>query len=333
MKNNMKLYLFPPRSKNEFLNINIKKLESLDFIVQKTDMSFVGELLKLKRDSIVVLNWAEDRVYGHSYKRFIFAFLKMFSMILFSKLFAKKVVWVRHNFAPHDGSTRHYRYKSLCALYSLLNIKPIALEPYYSTPSLVHPLYKSDAQIKLDIESAKKINCPPDNMVVFFGAVKRYKNLHQMLDSWPKNVPLKIAGYCDDPAYQKLLENKISENQLNVDWLNKFLSLDELNTTLQNAKFVLLPHASNTMISSGSFYHAIGEGCNVITNTSEFGNFKRQQHKFVSLYDPSILTAAYLNDIYVDRASVMQEALSYYGESNVVDAWRTLLLEQNENDI
>lgn len=325
----MKLYLYPSKSQNEFLELNKEALRQLNFTVEKIDPSFIRDLLRMKKDSIVVLNWVEDRVYGRGYRTVFQSFFKMTALIIFAKLLAKDVIWVRHNFQPHNGTKTNYRYRFLCGLYKLMKIKPTSLERYYATPSLVHPLYKKDAALIDEVSKPEPLDAHKSNLVVFFGAVKRYKNLHDVLDTWPKDIPLKIAGRCSDKYYQTFLEQKIAQQDLQVQWDNKFLDDEELNDLLKNSKFVLLPHADSTMISSGSFYHAIGEGCNVITNSSRFGQSKADQHKFVTIYDPSIISLEYLTNIYQDRVHVMGEALSCYGEKRVIAAWHDVLMVNN----
>lgn len=323
----MKAYLYPFRSKNLFLDFNKTALNKLGFDVNKIDMSFILDLLRLKRDQVVVLNWVEDRVYGRSLKRFIQTFIGLALLIIFSKIFAGKVVWVRHNFVPHAGSKTNYRYKFICKLYGWLNIKAIPLEPYYSNPTLVHPLYRSDESIKNEIANGKHQDIENEIPVLFFGAIKKYKNLHDTLDIWPKNIPLKIAGYCDDINYLRLLQNKINDRELDVEWTNKFLSAEELDGLLKRTMYVLLPHSDNAMISSGTFYHAIGEGCNVITNSSQFGRFKQQQHEFVNIYDLEEMTMELLIKKHIHRLDVMAESLRCYGENKVIDAWQNILIE------
>ncbi|MCQ8847223.1 hypothetical protein NQT74_01340 [Alteromonas stellipolaris] len=329
MTNFTKVYLYPSRSQNEFLALNQGALEKLGYSVKKVNKAFLLDLLSMKKDAIVVLNWVEDRVYGRTYRTVFQYFLKMIALIIFSKLFAKQVVWVRHNFKPHNGSSTNFRYKFLCGLFKLCGIPPTPLEEYYSKPSLVHPLYKNDHKLKLDIVYAKKSIDSRSHLVVFFGAVKRYKNLHEILDTWPKDVSLKIAGKSSDIEYTNFLNEKINKRDLRVEWENKFLSDEELNQILSNAKFVLLPHADSTMISSGSFYHAIGEGCNIITNESRFGRTKSNLHSFVSIYDSTSISLSYLNQICLKRESVMQEAMDNYGELRVINAWQKILMPKD----
>lgn len=321
----MKLYLYPSRSQNAFLALNKQALGELGYAVKPVNKAFVRDLLRMKKDATVVLHWVEDRVYGRTYRTVFQYFFKMIALIIFSAIFARKVVWVRHNFQPHNGSKTNYRYQFLCWLYKLMSIKPVSLEEYYSTPSLLHPLYKSDAELQSQIYAPEILDSQKSHLVVFFGAVKKYKNLHQILNTWPQHIPLKIAGRCSDKEYETFLLDKIAQLGLHVVWDNVFLSDEALSDVLKNTKFVLLPHADNTMISSGSFYHAIGEGCNVLTNTSRFGLAKSQKHEFVTIYDPAGLSEAYLTSIHQDRTKVMHDALASYGNKPVLNAWRTVL--------
>ncbi|WP_218418594.1 hypothetical protein [Alteromonas lipotrueae] len=320
-----KVYLYPSRSQNEFLDLNRCAIRKIGYSVEQVDKAFVYDLLRMKKDAIVVLNWVEDRVYGRTYRTVFQYFFKMVALIIFSRVFARKVVWVRHNFKPHNGTKTNFRYKFLCGLFNAVGIKPTPLESYYSEPSLVHPLYKEDTQLKSDIAVSKVSEESRPNTVVFFGAVKRYKNLHKVLDTWPSDIPLKIAGKCSDQKYEAFINEKIEKRNLTVDWDNRFLSDKELNDTLANSKFVLLPHADSTMISSGSFYHAIGEGCNILTNESRFGCFKSDVHSFVSIYDPDQISSSYLNQICFKRDEIMHEALNHYGEYKIIEAWGKVL--------
>jgi beta-1,4-mannosyltransferase len=323
-----KVYLYPSRSQNDFLDLNRQALRKLDYTIENIDKAFVRDLLSMRRESIVVLNWVEDRVYGRTYRTVFQYFFKMVALIIFSRAFAKKVIWVRHNYKPHNGTKYNLRYKFLCGLFKLSGIKATPLENYYSEPSLVHPLYKTDSILKNDIAESQKNGEQRDNFVVFFGAVKRYKNLHVVLDTWPVDVPLKIAGKCSDTEYEEFINLKIKARGLAVEWDNRFLSNAELNSTLANSKFVLLPHADSTMISSGSFYHAIGEGCNIITTESQFGSFKSKNHNFVSIYDPTLISSNHLTEICSRRHEVMTGALESYGEQKVIEAWRKILPTQ-----
>ena len=317
-----KAFMYPPRSQNEFLDLNKKALRKLGYDVKPTDLTFIKYLLIHPKKAIVILNWVEDRVYGRSYKTTVQYFFKMILLVVFSKICAKKVIWIKHNFRPHNSKGSTKRFDFLCKLYSQLNIPPISLESYFASPSLIHPLYKSNNELIEDVKATEQESTID---VLFFGGIKPYKNLDKVLLDWPSSIPLKIAGKCSDSTYTEMLEKIIEERSLNVDWDNRFLSSDELNEMLRASKFVLLPHSDNTMISSGSFYHAIGEGCNVLVNASLFGKVKSEQHSFVHLVDIGKISKDMLRILFVSKKEVRKEVLACYGENRVVEAWDMVL--------
>jgi len=321
-KNVKQVFMYPHRSQNDFLDLNKKALNKLGYNVQPTDVNFVRYLATKPKQGIVILNWVEDRVYGRSYKRVVQYFFKMIALVIFSKLFAKHVVWIKHNYRPHNSSGSIKRFKFICGLYSLLKIKPVSLEKYFSSPSLVHPLYKPDTELQKDLEIGDQ---KYTNDILFFGGIKPYKNLDLVLLNWPVSLSLTIAGKCSDPVYTQKLNSIIRERELSITWDNRFLSDSELNELLQSSRFVLLPHSDGTMISSGSFYHAIGEGCNILINESEFGRVKSEQHAFVHLTDVKSLSTEKLESIFMPKRKVLKEVIACYGEDKVIDAWKIIL--------
>ena len=79
------------------------------------------------------------------------------------------------------------------------------------------------------------------------------------------------------------------------------------------------------MINSGSFYHSIGEGCNVLVNNSTFGSFKSEKHSFVHNIPISEVNQNTLDKIFVRKSIVMKEAIDSYGINNVANAWKSVL--------
>ena len=189
-KNVKQVFMYPHRSQNDFLDLNKKALNKLGYNVQPTDVNFVRYLATKPKQGIVILNWVEDRVYGRSYKRVVQYFIKMIALVIFSKLFAKHVVWIKHNYRPHNSSGSIKRFKFICGLYSLLKIKPVSLEKYFSSPSLVHPLYKPDTELQKDLEIGDQ---KYTNDILFFGGIKPYKNLDLVLLNWPVSLSLTIT--------------------------------------------------------------------------------------------------------------------------------------------
>ena len=317
------IYMYPPYSKNNFIKINNEILTGIGHVVKPANIKMLKELFGFRNDTVVILNWAEDLLYGLTTLGATKQFFKTVLLILISSMLASRVIWVRHNYKPHNSRGSFKRYNFICFLFRILGVSPIPLERYYSTPSLIHPLYKTDEVIRNDLRLVDAVDLKYE--VVFFSAIKPYKNLHKTLKEWPISLPLKVVGKCSDAKYKKSIENIISERELNVDWDENFVSDDKLNQILKESRFVLLPHEDGTMISSGSFYHSIGEGCNVLVNNSTFGSFKSEKHSFVHNIPISEVNQNTLDKIFVRKSIVMKEAIDSYGINNVANAWKSVL--------
>ena len=150
-----KAYVYPPKSKNRYLELTRNAISLIGFEVEPLDKNFYRNELLSKRESYVVINWAEDFAYPPNscsiFEHFV-RFFKTIILIVFSKIFAKKVIWVRHNFKPHNAKGSRKRYNFILFLYKTLGITEVSLEDYYSTPSLTHPLYISNQEIQKKID-------------------------------------------------------------------------------------------------------------------------------------------------------------------------------------
>ena len=78
------------------------------------------------------------------------------------------------------------------------------------------------------------------------------------------------------------------------------------------------------MISSGTFYHAISYGCNILVTESKFGLQKSSEHGFVHIYRPEKLSKRRLDSIFVTKQDVYAEALKHFGQESVVASWKKI---------
>ena len=135
-----------------------------------------------------------------------------------------------------------------------------------------------------------------------------------------------IAGACDDIAYAQRLEAIIEERGLEVECRFGYLSDHALEGILKSYDFIVLAHEDNRMISSGTFYHAITFGCNLLCLPSKFTLAKAAEHDFVHVLTPSEFTPDNIERLpLIPRKQVMQEALLHYSREKIRNAWRTLL--------
>jgi glycosyltransferase involved in cell wall biosynthesis len=161
---------------------------------------------------------------------------------------------------------------------------------------------------------------------LWFGMVREYKGLENLLRLWPGDQPLLMLGKSQDPALSARLRGIIATRNLaRVVWQDRFIPDEELNALLRRARFVVLAHDDQTIIVSGAFYHAIACGANVIVRDSEFGRFAAGQHGYAHLVDLADLQASLARLDYVPPARIQHDAARLYGDWACRIAWSGVL--------
>jgi hypothetical protein len=325
MNSKLTAYFYPFEHDNQFIQKTQNALQSLGFSICKVSNLVSFRVFLNRRNNITVLNWVEDQKYGRSYSLFkgYVIFFEFLGLILLSKIMSKQVVWIKHNLKPHNASGYAICHRLTCAWFQVLNIKPIGLEEYYSAKALKHPLYFEDADIVQNIKPLTEFNKVPT--VLFLGAIKPYKNLHVALTLWPISLPLKIRGKAQSVTYEQQLKSIIKNRKLNIDWENELITDEALNAYLKNSDFVLLPHSDGSIISSGSYYHAISLGCNIICLDSTFARHKSTQFSFTHIFDPKTFGIDWLKKNKIPKEEVLKVVLKNYGEQNIINSWKTIL--------
>jgi beta-1,4-mannosyltransferase len=221
-----------------------------------------------KDKDILFLNWVED----FSLRKNIFYYIIWVFYMFLARILFKKIVWVKHNIVPHDSS-KSLRFKFMCWVLNKISDVKIAHKPMQDYIFLPHPKYESNYDL---------LNKKRDIEYLFFGAIKPYKNLVTLLNTWPQETSLCIRGYCNNETLEHEIRDLILTRRLNVSFVNKYITDEELELLLYRTKFVLIPHMDEKMIVSGTFYHAASLGANIVVLNSSFGNFLKDNFKFVS---------------------------------------------------
>ena len=104
--------MYPPYSKNNFIKINNEILTGIGHVVKPANIKMLKELFGFRNDTVVILNWAEDLLYGLTTLGATKQFFKTVLLILISSMLASRVIWVRHNYKPHNsrGSFKRYNF-------------------------------------------------------------------------------------------------------------------------------------------------------------------------------------------------------------------------------
>jgi glycosyltransferase involved in cell wall biosynthesis len=232
---------------------------------------------------------------------------------------AKTLVWVRHNYQPHDSQVRSLAHRVLVFLLgkaasSIITHRPVA---NIASDVIPHPLV---------IDPLRQSPTARDVEFVWFGMVREYKGLENLLRLWPSDKSLLMLGQSHDPALSARLHGIIAERGLvNVVWHDRFIPDDELNQVLRRAKFAVLAHEDQTIIVSGAFYHAIACGANVIVRDGDFGRFVARQHCYAHLVNLSDLQAGLEQLDYVPATRIQDDAAMHYGDLACRRAWASVL--------
>ena len=320
-----KAFFVPYTHMNEYVEINKSALLEAGYEV--IPLSLKNSLSTFRIKTPIILNWLEDRPYGSTFNARVkfTTFLKCIFVVIYGAISCSPKIWIRHNFKPHNATGNYRYFKIITSMLRFFRYREVSLEKY-TNGDLFHPLYMPDEKLNKKVSAVET----PEFKYLIFGAIKKYKGIHNLLSVWPQDKTLTIAGKCNDEIYEKETLDIIAKRELRVDWRNGYLSDVELNEELSKAHFVIISHSDNTMISSGSFYHAISFGCNIISLKSNFSIQKNKEHDFVHLIDGSQGELHQIEGKYVEKEKVIVDAINSYSRKKLSKKWHQILSDEKE---
>ena len=324
MEENRKLFLYPFVHSNGFVERIKGAFSELGYDIQPFKKLFRPANLFSRDENWLVLNWYEDQPFRKGMsgpKRW--AFLSAFFLTVCSiPLFSSKVIWVRHNYKPHNVAEKSSLYNVILRLLSMVADRIVTLEMTDKIESSVvkHPLYFNDRDLFQFFEGIGDTQKSHD--FLYFGSIKPYKRLDKLLEVWPVAQKLEVMGFCSDKDYAAKLHGIIEQRGLQVDWNNAFVKEETLEAAISNTRFVIMAHDDNAMISSGTFYMAMSLGANVLCFDSAFARMKAREFPFVKILQPDNLESQLANLDYVDSSVVINQAVAHYGEQAIRESWR-----------
>lgn len=289
----MKIVFEPNQSKsNAYVNIIRESVYRLG-ITSYSINSVFKNWSQWTEVSVVHLNWFEN-VNG------VGDFLKKLIKLLAFVIWGKHIVWTFHNKKPHNQS---YEKLSRFVMYLLANLsKYIVIHSRVSEGILVeyygekirskikyipHPNY-----IGVYGENEVKEVIPQSPLsLIFFGAVKPYKNIELLIDaiqSFDKNsVELTIAGNPFSKEYKQNLENR-AQAYPNIHLQLQFISDEQIGELFSGYDLVVLPYSIESSLNSGSVLLAFSYGKTVICpNIGTISDFPDSENIVVYDYDTS----------------------------------------------
>ncbi|HBT4817021.1 TPA: hypothetical protein MB325_001027 [Klebsiella quasipneumoniae subsp. quasipneumoniae] len=221
-----------------------------------------------KKKDLCVINWIDNQFLNEKGRVSIVGTLKVYLKIALLKIHCKKIAYVRHNVYPHSThkdsiftltqmTNRLSRFFDITFVHSPKFLQSV--EKY-----IPHPLY----QYPLTVDEHSTVQ-RDDDLYIIFGRIVRYKKIDEVIKLFPKNKRLLIAGFCEDKEYRDELTRLISGNS-NVQLISKFLTDDEARKLVRSANAMIISHADDDMIVSGSFFYALSQRISIICVETPF---------------------------------------------------------------
>jgi glycosyltransferase involved in cell wall biosynthesis len=309
MDRKLSIAYFPFENKNNRYTDNFKKiLSSFGDIAEAPPLKNILRQFRFHRFDVLILNWSDNNfVDAETGAISPFGVAKEFFRIAVYKLIACKLVFVRHNVYPHEaaGENRARAKKlvewyekcfDLCWVHSGHMVEDRRLY-------VPHPLYEVASATELTDEASKTRSrfSLPEKYFIVFGRIQSYKQIDLLIEHLPDDMHLLVCGSCADHAYKQKL---IAYRKPNVTIIAEFIS-DELATKLILASCgVVICHADDDMIVSGSIVFAISLGVPVLAIATPFVRW------FHDTINARMIVAANDFDDLIDKMRVHQSAIT-----------------------
>lgn len=221
----------------------------------------IGELaadlfrFRWRRFDVLVASWIDNKVVNHHGRPSVRGIAVLLLQTLLYRIWARRIVFVRHNRYPHATAPQYARvisklldgYELLCSAVVTHSGAEQQGRRYYWP----HPLYpiKTVTPDALPVE----LDLRPGYFVVF-GRIEAYKHIHELIEKFPTNRRLLVLGKPGDAAYVRKLQALQRDNIMVVP---RFVDDAEVQLVIRRARALVLSHADADMIVSGSFFYAM----------------------------------------------------------------------------
>jgi beta-1,4-mannosyltransferase len=278
---------------NRYIEIQKNLFRAIGYDVVPLSMKGLlqgGFIQLFNPNNILVFHWLELRPFKRKNGRthltipgcLIFAFYC--SLMSIGRA---KVVYFQHDHAVHDttGFIRRLSIRLIRFVRGLADFRVVHApdcQARYDAEYLPHPLYW-DVPGQASNTSKNDTGTP---LFSLLGAIRPYKQISAVLDVWPAECNLYIAGLGSE-SYIATLNGIISQRSLRdaVRLDAKFLSDAEFAQGIANSDVLILPHAADSMLVSGAFFEAIGRVPLVISRSTPFMIWAANKFDNVLLFD------------------------------------------------
>lgn len=207
------------------------------------------------------------------------SFLYRFYILVRAIVSGKRIVWTIHNIESHDSLASYNKILRFLLLRHSRVIHVMS-EKSFAIPFLKKQLHK----VKLvphgdyfgsypesDLDVREKFGIAPDAPIaLFLGAVRSYKNVDVLVDSFEqthKKFPdavLLVCGQVSPREYLDRLKEKISDCPY-IRFYPEFVPNENVYSYLKSAAFLVAPYSYRSALNSGTVLMACSYGKTVVT--------------------------------------------------------------------
>jgi beta-1,4-mannosyltransferase len=240
--------------------------------------------------TVLVFHWIELRAFTSRRGKVSLSLKGLLVFLFYCLLMAvgrAKVVYFVHDHAVHNarGKMRDLSVRMMSLARRLADHRVVHapdFEARYEARYLPHPLYW-DAPGRT-VARAAKVHAAPS--FALLGTIEPYKDVRGLLEVWPEEQTLEIAGrgnasYID--TLRAIVRRREMSNTVTID--ARFLSDGEFEERVCAADVIILPHTADSMLVSGAFFEAIGRVPVLIARSVPFMVWAAQRFDNVFLFD------------------------------------------------
>jgi hypothetical protein len=213
-----------------------------------------------RRIDLIVVNWEENALLSKRTQRVsprgVIALLLKFALM---RLVARRMAFVRHNHYPHathpsSAALARWivdRYEGLFDFVFVHSGAEVVQRGGSARRRyLPHPLYRG----RSDTAIAHPMQDLPEGYFLVFGRIAKYKHIGGLMSSFPASRTLVVCGEVGNSAHAAELAHI---KRPNILYRPGYLSESAAQALVTGAAAVVIAHASDSTIVSGTFFYAL----------------------------------------------------------------------------